>query len=236
MPRTSTGTVTSGSWTCSGGATAGTATIGFSPFATLYGNSPVLKCDIRKFFANIDHARLIKILRCYIPDERIMDLLEHIIKSFETSAGVGLPLGNLTSQLFTNVYMNVFDQFVKHKLKARFYIRYADDFVVMSHDRAWLEGQLRLMDNFLQSELGLVIHPDKIYLQSIVLGVDFLGWVNFPKHRILRRASKQRMFRRILVQGVEGRIQSYRGLLRHGNTLKVQRELMNLDWLLSDKN
>lgn len=196
----------------------------------------ILKCDIRKFFANIDHARLIHILRSHIPDGRIMGLLEHIIKSFETSVGVGLPLGNLTSQLFTNVYMNVFDQFVKHKLKSRFYIRYADDFVVLSHNRAALEAQLTLMNNFLQSELGLVIHPDKIYLQTIASGVDFLGWSNFPKHRVLRRATKQRMFRRILVQGVEGRLQSYRGLLRHGNTLKVQRELMNLDWLLSEKN
>ncbi len=196
----------------------------------------ILKCDIRKFFASIDHAQLIEILGQYIPDERIMGLLIHIIQSFETSAGVGLPLGNLTSQLFTNVYMNVFDQFVKHKLRARFYIRYADDFVLMSGDKAWLQDQLVLMQDFLQLHLSLIIHPDKIYLQTITSGVDFLGWVNFPKHRVLRRATKQRMFRRIMVYGVDGRTQSYRGLLRHGSTLKVQRELMNLDWLLSNKD
>jgi len=95
----------------------------------------VLKCDIRKFFANIDHKILIGILREYIPDENIIRLLKNVIRSFSSSKQykkVGLPLGNLTSQLFVNVYMNKFNQFVKHKLKINYYIRYADDFVILS--------------------------------------------------------------------------------------------------------
>ena len=98
----------------------------------------VLKCDVKKFFASIDHATLLGILIRYIPDRDIVWLLERIINSFETKQGVGLPLGNLTSQLLVNVYMNEFDQFMKHKLKVKYYIRYADDFVILSRDKSGL--------------------------------------------------------------------------------------------------
>ena len=96
----------------------------------------VLKCDIRKFFANIDHQVLLNILREHIPDKKILWLFSEIVGSFQSKrADVGLPLGNLTSQLFVNIYMNKFDQFVKHNLKTKYYIRYADDFVFFSEDR-----------------------------------------------------------------------------------------------------
>src|SRR3989338_9167702 len=89
----------------------------------------VLKCDIRKFFANIDHVILIDILKTRISDQGILGLLCNIIESFSSSRkGVGVPLGNLTSQLLVNIYMNEFDQFVKHHLKAKQYLRYPDDF------------------------------------------------------------------------------------------------------------
>src|SRR3989344_3954373 len=92
----------------------------------------VLKCDIKKFFASIDQKILLDIVGQYISDKDILWLLSQIIKSFHsTHVGVGLPLGNLTSQLFVNIYMNEFDQFMKHKLKAKYYIRYADDFVIL---------------------------------------------------------------------------------------------------------
>ena len=95
----------------------------------------ILKCDIRKFFENIDHEILFRILRDYIPDGNILWLLGQIIDSFHSRSDVGLPLGNLTSQLFVNIYMNKFDQFVKHKLKIKYYIRYSDDFVIISEDK-----------------------------------------------------------------------------------------------------
>jgi retron-type reverse transcriptase len=91
----------------------------------------VLKCDIRKFFASIDHKILLNILAEYIPDKDILWLLKEIIISFNTKPNTGLPLGNLTSQLFVNIYMNKFDQFMKHKLKTKYYIRYADDFAII---------------------------------------------------------------------------------------------------------
>ena len=113
----------------------------------------ILKCDIKKFFANIDHQILPKLLQEYIPDKNILNLLENIIESFPA----GLPLGNLTSQLFVNIYMNKFDQFAKHKLKAKHYIRYADDFVFLSENKSWLETQIPATKKFLEKELKLKI-------------------------------------------------------------------------------
>lgn len=186
----------------------------------------VLKCDIRKFFASIDHEVLLKIIRRYIPDEDIARLISEIVCSFETSPGVGLPLGNLTSQLLVNVYMNELDQFVKHKLKARHYIRYADDFVFLSHDRQWLESVLPQVRDFLWDELRLNLHPNKISIRTVASGVDFLGWVHFPDHRVLRSTTKRRMFRGIRdKQGKEETVQSYLGLMGHGNTKRLRQQV-----------
>ncbi|MCX6781481.1 MAG: RNA-directed DNA polymerase, partial [Candidatus Magasanikbacteria bacterium] len=173
------------------------------------------------------------ILDEYISDERIMSLLIGIISSFETSPGVGLPLGNLTSQLFTNVYMNVFDQFMKHRSRAKFYIRYADDFVIFSDNKMWLKNLLPQMQEFLTARLGLTIHPNKIYLRTIASGVDYVGWVNFSHHRVLRRATGRRMFRRIFENPSVESLNSYLGLLQHGSTIGLQKELKNLSWILS---
>lgn len=100
----------------------------------------VLKCDIRKFFASIDHQVLIKILKENIQDENIIWLLREVIISFYTKdrLNTGLPLGNLTSQLLVNIYMNKFDQWIKHKMKVKYYIRYADDFVVLNKDKDYV--------------------------------------------------------------------------------------------------
>jgi len=182
----------------------------------------VLKCDIRKFFANIDHDILTAILKKYIPDENILWLLEEIIESFSP----GLPLGNLTSQLFVNIYMNEFDQFAKHKLKAKYYIRYADDFVIYSKDRHWLVNLIPKIRAFLANKLRLELHPDKQFTKTIVSGVDFLGWVNFMVHRVLRMTTKRRMMKRMKERQKSGTIQSYLGLLRHGNTFKVKKEII----------
>lgn len=147
----------------------------------------VLKCDIRKFFASVDQNILIGILSTYIPDQDMMWLLKEIISSFKfTQTGKGLPLGNLTSQLLVNIYMHEFDYYAKHQLKAKYYIRYADDFVFLSTDKEWLEQLIPKIAQFLGEVLALELHPNKVYIQSLASGVDFLGWVNFPDHRVLR--------------------------------------------------
>ena len=189
----------------------------------------VLKCDIRKFFANIDHEILMKILGQYIPDKNILWLLDGIISSFHSaSPGVGLPLGNLTSQLFVNIYMNEFDQFVKHKLKAKYYIRYADDLMILSDNKIWLENLINPIRNFLKSHLALELHPEKMFIKTLASGVDFLGWVNFPDYRVLRTSTKKRMFKRLEKNPSSETLNSYLGLLKHGNTYKLKREIFNL--------
>ena len=187
----------------------------------------VLKCDIRKFFANIDHKILLEILKSRISDENTVWLLQKVISSFSTpdKLGVGLPLGNLTSQLFVNIYMNEFDQFVKHRIGAKYYIRYADDFVVLSQDKKWLENVLLEMDKYLCGKLHLKLHPDKVFIKTLASGVDFLGWVHFPDHRVLRTTTKRRMMRKVFARPVSSVINSYLGMLKHGNTYKLEKLL-----------
>lgn len=190
----------------------------------------VLKCDIRKFFASIDQATLIQIVKRHVNDTDTIWLIERIVESFQsTGFGKGLPLGNLTSQLLVNVYMNEFDQFVKHTLKQKHYIRYADDFVIMHHNKDILVDVLSKVQDFLGESLKLSLHPDKVFLKTAASGVDFLGWIHFPHHRVLRTATKRRMFKRIEVQeGKKETVQSYLGLLKHGNGSKLQQKIRKM--------
>jgi RNA-directed DNA polymerase len=187
----------------------------------------ILKCDIRKFFASVDHSILLNIIKSSIADEQIIELLAEIVGSFHsTQKGRGLPLGNLTSQLLVNIYMNEFDQYVKHKLKVRHYIRYADDFVFLSDDKSVLEGILPKISIFLQEKLKLLLHPDKVFIKTLASGVDFLGWVHFPDHRTVRTVTKRRMYKRIAeMNAKEETVQSYLGLLSHGNAKKITSDI-----------
>ena len=195
----------------------------------------VLKGDIRKFFANIDHEVLKNILAKYIPDKNISWLLSQIIDSFyskSTNFAIaekvikGLPLGNLTSQLLVNIYMNEFDQFAKHKLKAKYYIRYADDFVILQNDKISLTNSLQYTEVFLREKLKLELHPDKVFIETVASGVDFLGWILFPDHRVLRTATKHKMFRGLNGKGGNLNVtESYLGLLSHGNTQQLRNKI-----------
>lgn len=195
----------------------------------------VLKCDIKKFFASIDHKVLLDILKQQILDKEIIDLLQNVIESFSIySSGKGLPLGNLTSQLFCNLYMNEFDQFVKHKLRAKNYIRYADDFVFLSEDKAWLEQLVPEVRGFLSEKLKLSLHPNKIYIKSFASGVDFLGWIHFPKYRQLRSSTKRRMFKQVASSSKDSTLQSYLGMLAQGDAFNLSQEIKNLHGLGGD--
>jgi RNA-directed DNA polymerase len=190
----------------------------------------ILKCDIRKFFANIDHRILKEILSKHIEDKDIFNLLSNIIDSFPIGPtyGKGLPLGNLTSQLLVNIYMNKFDQYVKHKLKVKYYIRYADDFVILSRDRDYLENILIEIKDFLKVNLRLELHPDKVFIKTLASGVDFLGFVHFPYHRVLRTSTKRRMFRNLTENHYkEESVNSYLGMLKHGAGYKLGEMIKN---------
>lgn len=191
----------------------------------------ILKCDIRKFFANIDHRILLEILEKNVKDKDVIWLLGEVIGSFNTKGreNVGLPLGNLTSQLLVNIYMDEFDQFVKNALHEKYYIRYADDFVFMSEDKARIKKIIPKISEFLEDKLKLSLHPDKLFVKTLASGVDFLGWVHFEKHRIIRTSTKKRMFRNIVMKnGKKETVQSYLGSLKHGNTEKLKGEIYEM--------
>ena len=228
----------------------------------------ILKCDIRKFFASVDHEIPITILKQRIQDGRILTLLENVIGSFHSESRLnldsrstsnvptpsrglqfqkidynlrnwepvdgirendahtqrGLPLGNLTSQLLVNIYMNEFDQYVKHHLKVKYYIRYADDFIFISEEKYKLELLRQKVEDFLTQRLKLTLHPDKVFLITLASGVDFLGWVHFPYHKVLRTVTKKRMMRKV----GERNVASYIGLLSHGNAWRLHEEIINM--------
>lgn len=189
-------------------------------------NMWVLKCDVKKFFASIDQEILFKILRKHLRDEDIIWLIQQVVVSFNTSPSKGLPLGNLTSQLLVNVYMNEFDQYMKNELRVKYYIRYADDFVILHQDKEYLFKVLGKIENFLKEKLKLLLHPDKVSIKTISSGVDFLGWVHFFDHRVLRTTTKKRMYKKLEGNPKEETIISYRGLLSHGNTNKLQNKII----------
>jgi len=190
----------------------------------------VLKCDIRKFFASVDQRVLLNIVKVYIPDSDIFWLITQIVTIFHsTKSDVGLPLGNLTSQLLVNVYMNEFDQFIKHKLKIKYYIRYADDFLILSRDKSVLKNLLPQLQLFLHDRLRLQLHPNKISIRTVSSGVDYLGWILFPDYRILRSVTKKRMLSSIKnKQGKEETVQSYLGILKHVNGIKIRKKVDDL--------
>jgi RNA-directed DNA polymerase len=182
----------------------------------------VLKGDIRKCFASIDHEILKQIISRNIKCPKIIQVIHTVIDSFPK----GIPLGNLTSQLFVNVYLNEFDQYIKRVLKIEKYIRYADDFVIFSRDKTWLENLIPQMKLFLADNLKLELHPDKVFIKTASSGVDFLGWLHFPKYRLLRASTRDRMYQTIFPDTKLEVIYSYLGLLSYGNTHKIKTDLL----------
>jgi len=183
-----------------------------------------LKCDIKRFFDSIDHNILTEILKRKIKDRDILGIIAEIISSFQTEKDKGIPLGNLTSQYFANMYLNEFDQFVKHRLKAKYYLRYTDDFLILSRNKEYLENLIAPIQNFLKNRLNLLLHPDKIMIRKYNQGIDFLGYVTLPYYRVLRTKTKQRMLKKVNQKN----IQSYLGILKHCCGYKLERKLRKL--------
>ncbi len=182
-----------------------------------------LKCDVAKFFACVDHIVLLDILGRRIKDEQTVALLRQIIRGFRGSKGAskGLPIGNLTSQLFANVYMNEFDQFVKHQLKVKYYLRYTDDFIIAANRKEELKELLPALQEFLACVLKLVLHPQKVTISKYISGVDFLGYVIFPHHIRLRTKTKRRVMKRVC----ERNLSSYLGVCSHANAYGLHKKI-----------
>lgn len=211
------------------------------------GDCFVLKCDIKKFFASVDHKILLSLLTEIIQDKDILLLLTEIINSFnsELGEGRGIPLGNLTSQVFANIYMNKLDQFMKHKLKIKYYVRYADDFVIISQRKDYLENLIPEIDKFLEMDLNLKLHENKVIIRKLKHGIDFLGYGILPHYILPKTKTKRRIFRKMSVKIKENKngkisdfslnqtVQSYLGYFSHANSYKIVKQFRSDIWLQS---
>ncbi len=196
-----------------------------------------LKCDVRKFFDSIDYVILRELVVRKVQDPDTLWLLDVIFQSFEKKKGKGLPLGNVTSQLFANVYLNELDQFAKHALKARHYFRYCDDFVIVHPDRKFLEDAVGRIRAFLHDRLALDLHPNKVEIRKVRQGIDFLGYVALPHAAVLRTKTGKRIIRKLdearasLVAGklpqstFDGMIASYLGVLSHSKNRRLHAKI-----------
>ncbi|OQP12614.1 group II intron reverse transcriptase domain-containing protein [Geobacillus thermoleovorans] len=217
-----------------------------------YENPYYLKLDISKYFYRIDHDVLISILRRKIKDEDLMWLLETIIHSEDTKFGVplgdhdfeqeridgvGMPIGNLTSQLFANLYLNELDQYAKHELHAHYYIRYMDDVVILHPDKRELWKMLEEIDIFLRSELRLQLN-NKTAIRPIRQGIEFVGYRIWPTHRKLKKKTAKKMKRRlrylkkayargeVSADEVRATLMSYLGLMKHADCHRLKQKIL----------
>lgn len=199
-----------------------------------------LKCDVKKFFDSVDQNILLRLIRKKITDEKVLELVSDIIGSFEKDKSRGLPLGNVTSQLFANIYLNELDQFIKHNLRIKHYLRYCDDFIILGEDRKCLEELTSQINIFLSVNLKLLLHPDKIVIRKFNQGIDFLGYIVLPYHRILRTKTKRRILRKIACKYKDLQdnlispeffnqsLQSYFGVLKHCRGYKIYQKIKKI--------
>lgn len=211
-------------------------------FTTIKGSKKikgfVLKSDVKQFFETVDHNILMNILKRAIKDEKVMRLIKIILANYNTKEkGKGMPLGNLTSQFFANVYLNELDQFVKHKLKAKYYLRYVDDFVILNRSREQLEIYKEKINRFLRKTLGLQLHPEKSKIVPLDNGTTFLGLRIFAYHKMLRKRNLRKFARKcaqLYMEYVRGLIsydkvydffEGWFAWSKHANTYRFRRSI-----------
>lgn len=148
----------------------------------------------------------------------------------------GLPIGNLTSQIFANIFLDELDWFIKKNLKIKYYFRYADDFVIIDPNSEYLKHLIGHIKDFLNIKLNLKLHPQKVEIRKFRQGIDFLGYIVLPHYILLRTKTKTRMFKKIqkryqylqnnLIsqESFNQTLQSYYGILKHceGHKLKIK--------------
>jgi retron-type reverse transcriptase len=185
-----------------------------------------LKCDVRQYFASIDHETLLTLIEKQVSDEATLELLRTVIMSHGAEIGKGVPLGNVTSQLFANIYLHELDWYVKQRLGIRWYLRYCDDFVIISPDKLYLELLIEPIRGFLSTCLGLDLHPHKVTIRSWQQGIDFLGFVLTPHATLIRTKTKRRMYAKV----DEYNLGSYLGICTHADAYRVSQTLRLLAW------
>ncbi len=230
----------------------------FTKFAR--SSSYILQCDIQKYFPSIDHEILKLLIRDKIKCPDTLWLIDAIINNSNeqipsveyfpgddlltpTQRRRGLPIGNLTSQFFANIYLNGFDHFIKEELKVKKYVRYVDDFALFSDDKGFLEEARIGLKEYLD-KLRLKIHPVKSQLFQTKYGANFLGFRILPDRIRVRTENLRRARRRIkkmqfeYIQGniskeeISQSIQSWYAHLQHGDTWILREQIFtSLTWL-----
>jgi len=212
-----------------------------------------IKFDVSKYFYSIDQYKLVEILEKKMKDSNLIILLKKIISSHneeEIPAHIlndnfevqrkGIPIGNLLSQLFANIYLNELDYFVKHNLKIKYYVRYVDDFVILEKGKDSLSIIRMRIKSFLKRVLFLKIEDRKIQINKISFGVDFVGFVVFKKLIRVRTRNYTR-FRKMLNDKIKlyhskklsmlklnASFQSYLGHLSHSNSNKIKERIIQI--------
>ena len=201
----------------------------------------VLKADIKHYFDTVDRVILLNIVRRKIKDIKVILLIKKILQNYNgEKEGKGMPLGNLTSQFFANVYLNELDQFVKNKLKTKYYIRYVDDFVILNNNSYLLEKYKVMINDYLINNLKLELHPNKSKIILLDNGVNLLGYRIFYYYQLLRKSNKrkfQRKFNEKLKLHQQGllsyqdfikSLQGWFGYAMWANTYKLRTNIINI--------
>lgn len=213
-----------------------------------------LKLDISKYFYRIDHDVLMGILKRKIRDDDMIFLLDKIVNSSETNFGLppgkspgevkrsdrvsekGMPVGNLSSQMFANLYLNELDQYCKRTLGIHFYVRYMDDVIILHQDKDQLHEWKRIIDTFLKEKLQLDLN-EKTCIRPITLGVEFCGYKIWNTHIKLRKSTALKMKRNlkklqkeyaageVTVEEAKQTISSYLGILKHCDSYSLKRTI-----------
>jgi retron-type reverse transcriptase len=208
-----------------------------------------LKMDIKRFFDTVNHLILKTLIRKHITDRYALQIIDTIIDSFKVNDGPSgpsrIPLGNATSQLFANIYLHELDDFIKQELREHFYLRYCDDFIILSNDDNHLKFLITSIKKFLIQNLQLELHPKKLIIRKLNQGIDFVGYILFFRHTLVRTRTKQRMKKRLensyetYLKGemddvsLDQRLQSYLGILSHANQHALSQAMKNSFWVRS---
>lgn len=186
------------------------------------GTQYCLKLDIKKFYPSVDHAVLKSLLRRKIKDIDLLWLLDGIIDS-----APGLPIGNYLSQYLANFYLAYFDHWIKEDQQRQYYFRYADDIVILSSNKADLHALLSRMREYLQKNLKLSIKDNYQIFPVAARGIDFVGYVSFHDHILLRKGIKQNFARMLTRNRNISSIASYKGWSKHCNSRNLLKKLLN---------
>lgn len=174
------------------------------------GTQYCLKLDIRKFYPNINHYILKQLLRKKFKDLNLLWLLDEIIDS-----AAGVPIGNFLSQFFANFYLTYFDHWIKEVCRVKYYFRYADDMVILSDSKQYLHKLLADIRQYLTDKLKLTIKSNYQIFPVIARGINFVGYVFYHTHTLLRKTIKQNFARMLTWNRNQSSIASYWGWTTH---------------------